>query len=386
MKIIEYKKNDGTVVYRSQIYLGIDVITGKKVSTRITGRTKKEINNKIKKAKADFIINGKTVSKSSNIVTYRDLAELWWDSYKHSIKPNSYIATRSRLDNHLLKHFGDYKLDKLTTPIIQQVFNDYADRYNNNKKNAFANFGILHSMNRRILQYGVINQVIVSNPARDVVLPRKISKDKKLNYLDNKELKKFLTYLDGLDVRIYKNLYDITLYRFLLATGCRIGEALALEWSDIDFSNSYISVTKTVNSYRKINSTKSKSGNRIIDIDKNTVAMMKEYKKRQTQEAWKLGRSEKLIFSNFIDLYPDHSALRQRVNKHYQMAGVDNTGFHAFRHTHASLLLNSGIPYKELQNRLGHSTLAMTMDIYSHLSKESAKKAVTYFETAINAI
>lgn len=138
-------------------------------------------------------------------------------------------------------------------------------------------------MNRRILQYGVINQVILNNPARDVVLPRKISKDKKLNYLDNKELKKFLTYLDGLDVRIYKNLYDFTLYKFLLATGCRIGEALALEWSDIDFSNSYISVTKTVNSYRKINSTKSKSGNRIIDIDKNTVAMMKEYKKRQTQ-------------------------------------------------------------------------------------------------------
>lgn len=96
---------------------------------------------------------------------------------------------------------------------------------------------------------GVINQVIVSNPARDVVLPRKKSKDKKLNYLDNKELKKFLTYLDGLDVRIYKNLYDITLYKFLLATGCRIGEALALEWSDIDLSNSYISVTKTVNSY-----------------------------------------------------------------------------------------------------------------------------------------
>lgn len=115
--------------------------------------------------------------------------------------------------------------------------------------NAFANFGILHSMNRRILQYGVINQVILNNPARDVVLPRKKSKDKKLNYLDNKELKKFLTYLDGLDVRIYKNLYDITLYKFLLATGCRIGEALALEWSDIDLSNSYISVTKTVNSY-----------------------------------------------------------------------------------------------------------------------------------------
>ncbi|MDU5408200.1 MAG: tyrosine-type recombinase/integrase, partial [Streptococcus agalactiae] len=54
--------------------------------------------------------------------------------------------------------------------------------------------------------------------------------------------------------------------------------------------------------------------------------------------------------------------------------------------THASLLLNTGIPYKELQYRLGHSTLSMTMDIYSHLSKENAKKAVSFFETAINSI
>ena len=52
--------------------------------------------------------------------------------------------------------------------------------------------------------------------------------------------------------------------------------------------------------------------------------------------------------------------------------------------THASLLLNSGIPYKELQHRLGHSTLAMTMDTYSHLSKEKAKKAVSIFEAAIS--
>ena len=54
--------------------------------------------------------------------------------------------------------------------------------------------------------------------------------------------------------------------------------------------------------------------------------------------------------------------------------------------THASLLLNSGIPYKELQHRLGHSTVAMTMDIYSHLSKENAKKAVSFYETALKSL
>ena len=53
--------------------------------------------------------------------------------------------------------------------------------------------------------------------------------------------------------------------------------------------------------------------------------------------------------------------------------------------THASLLLNSGIPYKELQHRLGHSTLAMTMDTYSHLSKEKAKTAVSFYEKAVSS-
>ncbi|WP_153055321.1 tyrosine-type recombinase/integrase, partial [Streptococcus suis] len=63
--------------------------------------------------------------------------------------------------------------------------------------------------------------------------------------------------------------------------------------------------------------------------------------------------------------------------------GLPNIGFHGFRHTHASLLLNSGIPYKELQHRLGHSRISMTMDIYSHLSKENAKNAVAFYEKAL---
>ena len=80
------------------------------------------------------------------------------------------------------------------------------------------------------------------------------------------------------------------------------------------------------------------------------------------------------------------NCLRSRLKYHYKEIGLVNYGFHIFRHTHASLLLNAGIPYKELQYRLGHSTLAMTMDTYSHLSKDSNKKAVSYFEMAINAI
>lgn len=96
-----------------------------------------------------------------------------------------------------------------------------------------------------------------------------------------------------------------------------------------------------------------------------------------------LGRTEIVIFSDFIHDYPSNRTLQTRLRTHFKRAGVTNISFHGFRRTHASLLLNSGIPYKELQHRLGHSQISMTMDIYSHLSKENAKKVVTFYETAL---
>ena len=110
------------------------------------------------------------------------------------------------------------------------------------------------------------------------------------------------------------------------------------------------------------------------------------YQKRQRQEAWKFGRTETVVFSDFIHKYPNNKTLSTRLNTRFKHAGVPNIGFHGFRHTHASLLLNSGIPYKELQHRLGHSTLAMTMDTYSHLSKEKAKTAVSFYEKAVSSL
>ncbi len=228
-------------------------------------------------------------------------------------------------------------------------------------------------------------QALPFNPAREVILPRNTQKAKrqKVKHFENQELKNFLDYLDSLDLEKYRLYYEVTLYKFLLATGCRINEALALSWSDVDLDNAVVHVTKTLNYKQEINSPKSRSSYRDIDIDRQTVTMLKQYKRRQVQEAWKLGRSETVVFSDFIHEYPNNRTLQTRLRTHFKRAQVNNIGFHGFRHTHASLLLNSGIPYKELQHRLGHSQLSMTMDIYSHLSKENAKKAVSFFETAL---
>lgn len=388
MKITEVKKKNGATVYRASVYLGVDQVTGKKVKTKVTGRTQKEVKQKAKQEKIAFQQDGFTRFQATSIASYQELAELWWESYKYTVKPNTQDNVKKLLDNHVLPLFGIYKLDKLTTPLIQSIVNKLADKTNKGEPGAYLHYDKIHALNKRILQYGVTMQAISSNPARDVVLPRNTqkAKRKKVKHFENQDLKKFLDYLEGLDKAKYRNLYEATLYKFLLATGCRINEALALSWSDIDLENATISITKTLNHLGQINSPKSKASYRDIDIDQGTIIMLKAYQLRQIQEAWKLGRTETVVFSDFIHDYPSNKTLGNRLKTRFKHAGVPNIGFHGFRHTHASLLLNSGIPYKELQYRLGHSTLSMTMDIYSHLSKENAKKAVSFYETALKAL
>lgn len=388
MNITEVIKKDGSKVYRASVYLGVDQVTGKKVKTKVTGRTQKEVKLKATQEKIVFQKDGCTRFKASSIENYQELADLWWESYKHTVKPNTKINVKRILKNHVLPLFGAYKLNKLTTPLIQSIVNNLADKTNKGEEGAFLYYDSIHALNKRILQYGVTMQAIPSNPARDVVLPRNTQKAKrqKVKHFDNEELKKFLGYLDNLDLKKFRYCYENTLYKFLLATGCRINEALALSWSDIDLENAVVHITKTLNYKQETNSPKSKASYRDLDIDQATVTMLKAYKIRQIQEAWKIGKTETVVFSDFIHEYPNNRTLQTRLRTHFKRANVTNIGFHGFRHTHASLLLNSGIPYKELQHRLGHSTLSMTMDIYSHLSKESAKKAVSFYETALKAL
>lgn len=385
MNITEYKKKNGATVYRASVYLGVDKLTGKKARTTVTANTKKGVKIKAREAVNAFVANGCSVKEKPTITTYRELVALWWESYKNTIKPNSQQTMEGIVRIHILPVFGDYKLDKLTTPIIQQQVNKWADKANKGEKGAYANYSFLNNINRRILQYGVTMQAIKHNPARDVIIPRKQqNKEHKVKFFSNQELKQFLGYLDNLDLSSYENFFDYVLYKTLLASGCRIGEALALEWSDIDLKKGIISISKTLNRYQETNTPKSKAGLREVDIDTATVSLLKEYKKRQQIQAWQLGRSVKIVFTPFTTKYAYACLLRKRLQGHFKVAGVPDVSFHGFRHTHATIMLYAGIEAKDLQYRLGHSNISMTLNTYVHATKEGAKKAVSIFETAIS--
>ena len=385
MNITEYKKKNGATVYRASVYLGVDKLTGKKARTTVTANTKKGVKIKAREAVNAFAANGYSVKEKPTITTYSELVALWWESYKNTIKPNSQQSMEGIVRLHILPVFGDYKLDKLTTPVIQQQVNKWADKANKGEKGAYANYSFLNNINRRILQYGVTMQAIQHNPARDVIIPRKQqNKEHKVKFFSNQELKQFLDYLDNLDLSSYENLFDYVLYKTLLASGCRIGEALALEWSDIDLKKGIISISKTLNRYQETNTPKSKAGLREIDIDKATVSLLKQYKKRQQVQSWQLGRSEGIVFTPFTTKYAYACLLRKRLQGHFKSAGVPDISFHGFRHTHATIMLYAGIEAKDLQYRLGHSNISMTLNTYVHATKEGAKKAVSIFEAAIS--
>ncbi|MGR5846197.1 tyrosine-type recombinase/integrase [Streptococcus pneumoniae] len=375
----------GSVQYRASVYLGVDKLTGKKARTTVTASTKKGVKIKAREAVNAFAANGYSVKEKPTITTYRELVALWWESYKNTIKPNSQQSMEGIVRLHILPVFGDYKLEKLTTPIIQQQVNKWADKANKGEKGAYANYSFLNNINRRILQYGVTMQVIQHNPARDVIIPRKQqNKEHKVKFFSNQELKQFLDYLEDLDQSSYENFFDYVLYKTLLASGCRIGEALALEWSDIDLKKGTISISKTLNRYQETNTPKSKAGLREIDIDKATVSLLKQYKKRQQVQSWQLGRSEGIVFTPFTTKYAYTCLLRKRLQSHFKAAGVPDISFHGFRHTHATIMLYAGIEAKDLQYRLGHSNISMTLNTYVHATKEGAKKAVSIFEAAIS--
>ena len=381
MKIIEYKKKNGTTVYRANIYLGVDSITGKKVKTSVTGRTKKEVKTRIKEAQHNFKTNGQTVTKTVPVENYKELAELWLKSYEMTVKPQTFIATKRMIHNHLIPVFGDFKLDKLSVSYIQGHINDLSKE--------FVHFGTVHSINKRVLQYGVSLQLIPFNPARDVILPKVIKPDNKaIKFIDYNDLKALMSYMEKLSNKKYSYFFDYVLYSILLATGCRFGEACALEWSDIDFENATININKNYNRLVDIVGTpKSKAGYRVISIDQKTINLLRLYKNRQRQLFSEVSSEvPSVVFATPTRKYQNTSIRQEALDRRLKEIDCPRFTFHAFRHTHASLLLNAGISYKELQYRLGHATLAMTMDIYSHLSKDKEKEAVSYYEKAINSL
>lgn len=391
----ETTKKDGSTVYQKRIYLGMDQLTGTQVRTTITSKTKQGLKLLTSKKIQEFEANGFTTNKQTDLFKFSDLVNAWFNSYKLGVKFNSIQTMESLLNCYILPAFGSYKITKLTSPVIQLQVNKWAEIASTSlsvngihEKGKTSNIKYLLNVTKRILDYAVSLNIVQDNPTLRVKAPKVVKRsNKKLKYYDSENLKKFYEYLDQLE-DTDNNAYDITLYKTLLATGLRIGEALALEWSDFDSKNSVLHITKTVTRIGQLQKTpKSSAGVREVSLDKNTLNMLLKFQWRQRV----LFSSKELeipnpIFPSNVGTHRARSQVQGRLLAHFKESGLKNIGFHGFRHTHASLLLNAGAGYKDIQVRLGHSSIKLTMDTYSHLEPKKAHETSDIFAKAVNSL
>ena len=393
MNIKEYIKKDGTKVYRTNVYLGVDNLTGKQVRTSVSANSRKMCDIKARQAINKFINNGSTIAREKVVFdNFESLALSWFESYKLTVKENSISVADNYLRNYILPPIGSYKLSKITPMLLQELVNKWANNANTaeiingkREKGKCKDYKLLLNFIKRILDYGMQLGAIEDNSAIKVFPPKlKTRTVKKIKYFDNEELKQFLLYLDTLEPST-DNRKSKTLYKLLLATGLRVGEAMALSWSDIDFNNHYLNVSKTLIQQSNViqDSAKTKESNRSVFLDNETLNVLKEWRKYQNDGAISLHDS--LVFS-YHQKMRSYEIERQKLVRHFKNAGVPNIGFHGFRHTHASLLMNNDVNPKEIQRRLGHADYAITMNTYSHLAKSKEKETAEKFGDILKAL
>lgn len=270
----------------------------------------------------------------------------------------------------LLDRLANIQLKKITLPYCQKIISDYSKEFSISTLKKIKIYGSM------IFAYAVKMNVIYSNPMKDVLLPKKqediTSSDEDLYYTKD-ELKQFLELVDNLnDIKLY------AMFRVLAYTGMRKGELKALEWSDIDFIDNTININKTlsINSEHKITvqPPKSKSSIRKISIDEEAKLILKRWKIKQKELFFSIGtrvKKNQLCFTN--DITNDYLYLNftnDKLKKICKKHKFKEIKIHGFRHTHCSLLFESGFTIQEVQDRLGHSDLKTTMSIYAHVTEK----------------
>ena len=400
--VLKKVKGNGEISYSAKsIYLGLDTKTGKPVKTTITAKTLRSLDRKITQAKLDFEESGSTRQETFSISTLLELAELWFSNYETWVSSdNTLNRVRNYLDTYILPKFGHYQPDKITSSDIQNWINELAQKSKESvdagnkraKKGSAKDFGAIAHKLREIFDFGITHFELKYNPVQSIKIPPKPkSNQKRIMVLHDEDLTIWLNFVDTLPNTRANRRFKI-ICDSLLASGMRINELLALTIYDLDFESSEILVTKTLvwkNAKPKLglkgkvvckNSAKTDSGNRKIAVPYQIIEQLQNFHDEMNLYFKKNGLSKsKLIFPTIYGNYMCDRNERATLKRRLQEVGLPDYGFHLFRHTHASMMLNAGMNWKELQVRMGHKSIKTTMDIYAELAPKNQTQAVDIY-------
>ena len=375
--IFSYQNTKGTF-FKVRGYLGVDPLTGKQVNINKGGfNTKKEANNYLRKAILDLENSKYLVVKKEKKHTYQEAYEEWVEIYRNNVKESTLHKTMVVFRDHILPKFGKYKIDLISINSLQKQAYEWHSKYKNYKKMINYTFAVFN--------YAFRMGYISSNPKDKFIMPKKVQEqqDEDLKYYTREELITLFKYLEKDATNEW-----FTFFRLLAYTGIRKGECLALTWNDIDFKNNTLTVNKTIsvglNNKQIIQDPKSFNSFRTISIDTNTMTILKKWKTEQASMLLKFGHNSmnknQLLFSTasrnkMYTLSKPRTILKKVCDKN----NFKFIHIHGFRHTHASLLFESGVTMESVKERLGHSDIQTTVNIYTHITQKNKDKTAKKF-------
>ena len=377
----QYTKKDGTKLWMFKTYLGTDA-NGKQITTtRRNFNTKKEAQLALSRLKVQFE-KGEYNKPKEDRYTFNQVFEIWKNNYELTVKESTFVKVMSQYEFHILPIFGSKFIDDISVIDIQN--------YANNKVNNFVNYRNLITNISRIFDYAVNIGLIDANPTKRISIPkRKISvgDNKKQNYYTKIELKQFLDLS-----RKQQPYYIYAFFQLLAYSGCRKGEILGLQWRSVSFKDNHINIIQTLASGKDnrlyLEQPKTKHSKRIVSLDKQTMEVLKHWKKEQRKMMFQLGyntmNDEQLVFSNIENSFLQVSKPRKWMLQTIHKNNLKEISIHGFRHTHATLLLEAGVSPKVISERLGHSSIQITLDLYSHVTEEMEREVPDIFANAVN--
>lgn len=342
-------------------------------------RTKAEA----KKAALEIEVNLKNGFNEHDSYTLENWLDYYLETWRKDKISHSTFEIEQYAKRRLLIYYDPNIKIKDITPSMHQKFINTLIEHGYSK----STLSKTHHLLKRAMERAKYDRHIYFNPCDGITLQHKNLKEReKAKYLPKDKIKPFLDMVKKRDI------YQYFLFRTLIETGMRIGEASALCWNDYDRKAKTISITKSYDQKRnQFGATKNKE-NRIIFI---SDTLSKElFKLKSLQNANKLANSElynmsyDFMFCNeFGDPFPrstTHNTMKYVTGK---ILGAGNElSIHKLRHTHATLLLESNVPMKVIQERLGHKSEFITSNVYSHVTEQMNNNTKVNFEKFIRDI
>lgn len=375
------RKGKTYTFWEARYTAGFDPGTGKQIQRSISGKTQKEVAQKLK-AVTVSIDNGTYTVPSK--MTVKDWLDIWMTDYLSGVKPATVVSYRGHIKNHIIPALGAIRLETLDPHMIQGFYNQLGQKNGTRPGLSPKTIKDIHGVLHKALQQAVAVGYIRANPADVCTLPR--VERKELKPLDEEQIQSFLQAIHG---HRYETLFTVTLF-----TGMRQGEVLGLTWDCVDFGRGTIFINKQLHLEKK------RGGKYVFAPLKNdkarTIApaswvmqLLRSHKTEQAKQQLKAGplwEGSGLVFTDEIGRHLATQTVYKSFKRVVASIGCPNVRFHDLRHSFAVASIRAGDDIKTVQSNLGHATAAFTLDVYGHVTDQMKQASAARMDTFIKGV